>query len=169
MTLPVDFDQRLEVRIVPPGRGDRLPLAAQDTVEFLVTGDDTQGRFTLIDFVSHPGHPGIPQHLHRTHDELWYILDGELTLRVGDELHRAAPGSTYFVPRGVPHGFRTEGQRPSHFLGLFTPAGFEGWFYDRVALLERGEATREAMAALSERYDQEMVEQMPYTFLSSPG
>ena len=130
-----------------PAIGERVSLAAGDFVDLKVTSRHSEGRFTFFEMVQQPGHPGVPLHVHETHDELWYILQGTLRLRIGEETYRAETGSTYFVPRHIPHAFRTEGE-PCRFLGLFTPGGFEGWFIERTELLRSGAATPQAMMRL---------------------
>jgi mannose-6-phosphate isomerase-like protein (cupin superfamily) len=52
-----------------------------------------------------PGPPRLiaPPHLHRSDDEAWYVLEGTLRVRVGQEEVEASAGSAVFVPRGTPH------------------------------------------------------------------
>ena len=44
-----------------------------------------------------------PLHLHRHDDEAWYVLEGTLFIRVGDQDVEARAGSAVLVPRGTPH------------------------------------------------------------------
>lgn len=118
---------------------------------------------------STPGHPGIPLHYHESHEELWYILEGSLSMRIGDEEIVAVPGSAHFVPRGVQHSFWNADAAPCRMVATFTPAGYEGWFRERTALLREGRATPEAMKALGEKYDHVVLERVPSTMTTPAG
>ena len=93
---------------------------------FLATGVDTQGQFALIEAVGRKG-TAPPPHIHRREDETFYVLEGELTVSVGDRTMRAVPGTMVFLPRDVQHSFTIESEQ-ARMLILITPAGFEGWF-----------------------------------------
>ena len=93
---------------------------------FLTTGEDTQGQFALIEAVGRKG-TAPPPHIHRREDELFYVLEGELAVSVGDRTMRAVPGTVVFLPRNVQHSFNVESDQ-ARMLILITPAGFEGWF-----------------------------------------
>jgi quercetin dioxygenase-like cupin family protein len=95
---------------------------------FLATGKDTQGQFALIEALGRKG-TAPPPHTHHREDETFYVLEGELTVSVGDRTMRAAPGTTVFLPRKVQHSFRVESEQ-ARMLVLITPAGFEGWFQE---------------------------------------
>lgn len=88
------------------------------------TGAETGGAYGLIEQVMPPG-TGSPWHRHHAEDESFYVVEGTLTFLIGAERITAGPGSYVFGPRGIPHGFRVEGERPARFLLMVTPAGFE--------------------------------------------
>ncbi|HEX4952057.1 MAG TPA: quercetin 2,3-dioxygenase [Thermoanaerobaculia bacterium] len=93
---------------------------------FLATGEDTNWHFTLIEARAvRGGEP--PPHIHHLEDELYFVLEGEVTFFVGEETYEAGPGSTVFLPRGVPHWF-TLNSETARTLILLTPAGLEGYF-----------------------------------------
>ena len=46
-----------------------------------------------------------PLHVHHADDEAWYVLEGVLRFRVGDELREAGPGSAILAPKGAPHAY----------------------------------------------------------------
>jgi quercetin dioxygenase-like cupin family protein len=170
MSLPVEDFEGLEVRILLPGEGDTYESAAGDRADFKVTAPASAGHYTLFEYFSKPGHPGIPLHVHESHEELWYVLEGVLTLRVGDEVHRAVPGSTYLVPRGVPHAFWTEGDESSRFIGVFSPGGFEEWFAERNRLVAEGRANHQTMSELALKFDMRILEDVPPTMTGgTPG
>lgn len=92
----------------------------------VATGEETAGRFALVEATMRQG-DGPPRHIHRREDELFYLLDGEATIYVGDETINATPGACAFLPRGIPHTFRVNSEQ-ARTLVLITPAGFEKWF-----------------------------------------
>jgi len=91
------------------------------------TGKETGGRYTLVEVLEPEGVDG-PLHVHHREDEGFWILEGELTFRIGDETLRAGPGSFIFGPRGVPHSYRVD-SGPARLLFILSPAGFEDFIY----------------------------------------
>ena len=65
-----------------------------------------------------------PLHAH-DEDEAFYVLEGEVAFLCGDQRVSGVAGTYVWGPRGIPHGFRVEGQQPARILLLNTPAGFE--------------------------------------------
>ena len=70
---------------------------------------------------------GPPLHVHDREDECFYVLDGELSVRRGDDAFDAAVGSIVFVPRGRPHRFWAAGP-PARLLLIAVPGGIEDYF-----------------------------------------
>jgi len=93
---------------------------------FLATGEDTQGQFALIEIVGRKGNVP-PSHIHRQEDEIFYLLEGEMTVSVGDRVIKVTPGTMVFLPRNVQHSFTIDSEQ-GRMLVLLTPAGLEGWF-----------------------------------------
>ena len=85
-------------------------------------GDDTQGRFDLLDQTMPPGY-AVPRHVHHAEDEAWYVLDGEMTFQCGDREVIAGPHSWIFAPRDIPHTF-VVGGAGARALTFAFPSGF---------------------------------------------
>jgi quercetin dioxygenase-like cupin family protein len=84
------------------------------------------GAYSLIHLTA-PPHFETPYHLHHAEDEAFYVLEGELTvIRDGQQIV-AGPGSYIFLPRGVPHGFRTSSDKDSRVLINAIPGGKVGF------------------------------------------
>jgi quercetin dioxygenase-like cupin family protein len=114
--------------LVEPGKGDAIWfLNSRMTVK--ATAATTAGGFGLIESVIPPGF-SPPMHIHHLEDESYFVLDGELTVRCGDETYAASAGSFVFLPRDVPHTFVVEGDKPARWLTITTPGGGEGFFID---------------------------------------
>ena len=82
------------------------------------------------------GAQGPPLH-HHDFDEAFYVLDGELTFQLGDELLTRRAGELAFAPRGAVHAFANPSGADARMLLICTPAGFERYF-DRMAAKDAG-------------------------------
>jgi quercetin dioxygenase-like cupin family protein len=103
-----------------------------DDIQFLasrarvhVSAAQTDDAFTLIEMVA-PAGDQTPLHVHRDSDEAFYVLEGEITLWVGEETYVLGPGDSAFAPRGVPHTLR-HGDPGARSLVASTPASFEAF------------------------------------------
>ena len=70
-----------------------------------------------------------PPHVHHREDESFFVLEGSLTVRVGDEVFLATPGSFVFCPHDVPHLLTLESEQV-RTLVLLTPGGLESFFVE---------------------------------------
>src|SRR4051795_6250079 len=70
---------------------------------------DTDGSFALIEANSLPGLEP-PLHVHEREDEVFYILEGKVTITCGEEQKTLLPGETAFLPRMIPHSFRIDSE-----------------------------------------------------------
>lgn len=89
---------------------------------------------------------GPPLHVHDRDDECFYVLDGVLSVRCGDELFKAAAGSFVFLPRGRPHRFWAAGPA-ARLLLIAIPGGVEDYFREINAASSDDERT-----GIGERY-----------------
>ena len=101
-------------------------------------GEHTGGRLALIENVLPAGFGGMPLHVHPGFDEAFYVLDGGLTFRVGDEVAAAGPGALVYAPGDVPHTFAELTGRRARVLLWTTPAGHERYFDEMADALEGG-------------------------------
>lgn len=118
--------------VVAPGEGTQLDVLGE-VLTLLVSGEQTNGAFTIITEKSRPG-GGTPLHTHRNEDEALYVLEGEYEIRCGNESIRATPGSFVFAPRNIPHKLTNVGPAAGRVLGVVSPAGFEGFWKEVSAL-----------------------------------
>ena len=113
---------------VGPGEGKALlnPIGGGMVVK--VRDGDTGGSFSVHDNFIPAGSPGPLPHLHRDHEETFYVLEGELTVRVGERTITAPVGSFVVIPRGVVHRPSNPSPEPTRVLLIFSPAGMEHFF-----------------------------------------
>jgi mannose-6-phosphate isomerase-like protein (cupin superfamily) len=88
--------------------------------EKLVSAGETGGQLG-VSIVTQPPGMASPLHVHTREAEAWFVLDGTMTYLAGGELVNLAAGDFIYLPRGVPHGFRTTGSTPVRFLALAVP------------------------------------------------
>jgi quercetin dioxygenase-like cupin family protein len=87
------------------------------------TAADTGGRLTVVE-ITEPPNAEAPLHVHHREDEAFYVLEGSVTIHVGDRVVEAAAGDLAFGPRDVPHRY-TVGPDGCRMLFICTPGGFE--------------------------------------------
>jgi quercetin dioxygenase-like cupin family protein len=87
------------------------------------TAADTGGAMTIVEMTEPPG-AEAPLHVHHREDEAFWILEGSVTLHVGDAVIEASAGDYAFGPRDVPHRY-TVGPDGCRMLFICTPGGFE--------------------------------------------
>jgi quercetin dioxygenase-like cupin family protein len=107
-------------------------------VNVLLRGGDSAGRIAVMDNIIPAGAKGPPLH-HHAFDEAFYVLDGELTFKVGDEVVPREAGRLAFARRGVHHTFANLSGADARTLIVCTPAGFERYF-QQIAAREAGVA-----------------------------
>ena len=90
-------------------------------------GEQTAGAFALVENTVAAGFGGPPLH-HHDFDEGFYVLDGELTFQLGDELAERGPGTLTFAKRGSIHTVANLSGAPARYLLVCTPGGFERRF-----------------------------------------
>ena len=100
---------------------------SKSRITVLLRSEETAGVLALVETRAPAGSPGPRLHRHEF-DENFYVLEGELTFQLVDELVTAGPGEVVFAPRGVPHTFANRGDAPARYLIACTPAGFERYF-----------------------------------------
>lgn len=129
MATQVTVNTKVEESIVL-GRGrqslDRSVWYNGWLMTFLATAEDTQGRFALIEAVGRRDNVP-PPHMHHREEETFYVLEGKMTVSVGDHTIKATPGTLVVVPRHTVHSFVIESEELRALI-LLTPAGMEGWF-----------------------------------------
>lgn len=97
-------------------------------ISILLSGKDTGGSFSLIHGYEIRGLEP-PPHIHTLEDESFYILDGEITYAVGNEVFKAKKGNWVFLPRGIRHSFQVVTEQAEVLIHL-SPGGFENYFIE---------------------------------------
>lgn len=111
-----------------------------DVYRFLATGEETNGKYALWEAIVPPG-GGPPPHVHSREEEGFYILEGEILFRIGEERIVATAGMFANMPVGTPHSFKNESSKPAKMLISVAPAGLEQMFLEVGTPVANGTTT----------------------------
>ena len=126
-----------------PGRSFALKLLGHETNESIMLFEETVPVGTKSLF-----------HLHRDSDEVAWVLAGEITFKIDDDVTVGGPGTCAFFPRNVPHAWKSTGTETGRVLFLYTPAAAGGYVEE---LSERRPLNDDERIELRERYRWEVV------------
>jgi len=120
-----------------------------ELLRILMNGADSDGGFGLVEMAFAPGSSGPPLHVHPTHGEGFYVLAGELSFQIDDEVITGGPGTWAYAPRDTPHTLANLSDHEGRLLCVFAPAGFERRFERMIA--ERTGSEPPAELSVAER------------------
>lgn len=141
--------------VVPAGGGTHLDMSVPGRFAALkLLGHQTDGSVMLFEETVPAGTKSL-FHLHRDSDEVAWVLAGEITFRIGDDVSVGGPGTCAFFPRNVPHAWKNSGSETGRVVFLYTPAAAGGYVEE---LLHRSEPMDDdERKRLRERYRWEVV------------
>ena len=140
--------------VIPAGGGLHLDMREPGRSAALkLLGDETNGSIMLFEETVPAGTKSL-FHLHRDSDEVAWVLAGEITFKIGDEVAVGGPGTCAFFPRNVPHAWKSSGRETGRVLFMYTPASAGGYVEE---LLERRPLDDDERKELRERYRWEVV------------
>lgn len=135
-------DQKAVASPVPPDDSNRDLTVARpetdqslthiglvgDTYTVLVTGQDTGGRYTLIDM--HVPHGGGPAPHRHDFEEMFHVLEGEVEATFRGQTTVVRKGETVNIPSNAPHSFTNKSDKPARLLCVCAPSGQEEFFME---------------------------------------
>jgi quercetin dioxygenase-like cupin family protein len=98
-----------------------------DIYTFLATGEETNGEYFVMEGLV-PPNAGPPPHIHHDAAETFYIVDGQVEVKLGDKVHQAKAGDFVHISKGTPHAFFNRSRAPAKMVLTFVPAGIEKFF-----------------------------------------
>ena len=121
-------DLARNLTLARPNEDQTLPHVglAGDTYTILISGQDTAGRYCLIDMLVPPG-GGPPPHRH-DFEEMFTVLEGEIEVTFRGDQAVLRAGETANIPANAPHRFQNVSEKPARLLCLCSPAGQEEFF-----------------------------------------
>jgi quercetin dioxygenase-like cupin family protein len=135
--------------VVSPGRSIDVKLRGGETSDSIMMFEETV-----------PAGTKSTLHLHHDSDEVAYVLSGEVTFKIGDQVTVGGPGTCAFMPRGVPHAWKSTGAETGRVLFLYTPARAGG-------LIEEQRRTGRKFASMNERELEEILHRHGWELLGS--
>ena len=139
--------------VVAPGEGRFIAVGSAGTgVTVKASSEETGGLCSVWEGRVPPGTVGAGPHYHRGRDEFFYVLRGEVVLRIGHEKQPAPAGTFAFVPRGTVHGFHNASPDEATLLVMHHPGGFEQ-FLEAMRELSLRNGSKDERAALVDRFD----------------
>lgn len=141
-------------QMLAPGSGEQLRFLDGSVLVIKEDGQRTGSGIATYEYIAAPSAKGSPQHIHRRHDETFYVMDGRFEFTLGPKTYVADSGTFLFVPRGQPHGFRNMGNSKGRIVGTFG-SRFAQYFRELAQIIERTGAApnREDWVTLYGRYD----------------
>jgi len=142
--------------VVPAGGGQHLDMSAPGrSADLKLRGHETNESVMLFEETVPPGTKSL-FHLHHDSDEIAWVLAGEITFKIGDEVSVGGPGTCAFLPRAIPHAWKSTGRETGRVLFLYTPAA-AGGYVEELMNHPAGSMNDAERTALRERYRWEIV------------
>jgi len=147
--------------VVQPGQGQVATYTPGRSIVLKLCCDETDGSIMFFEEIAPVGTKST-LHLHHDSDEVAYVLSGEITFLIGEDVTIGGPGTCAFMPRGVRHAWKSTGAEAGLVLFLYTPAGAGG-------LIEEQQRTGSNFSSMSaperaemlRRYDWELLGPSP--------
>ena len=134
-----------------PGRSAALKLLGRDTGDSVMLFEETAPVGTDTTF-----------HLHHVSDEVAWVLSGEIMFKIGDESTVGGPGACAFIPRGVPHAWKSIAAETGRVVFLYTPAKAGGLIEEQQRTGRKfSSMTEHELAEFLERYGWEVLGPSP--------
>ena len=143
--------------VVMPGKGPVWSMEPGRSSIVKLRNGETDESVMMFEEVA-PFGTATPMHLHHDSDEIAYVLSGEITFKIGDAVTVGGPGTCAFMPRDVPHAWKSTGVEAGRVLFLYTP-GRAGKAFEEMA--ERPAALDQFLAG-AERHGWEIVGPPPF-------
>jgi len=135
--------------VVPAGGGKLFEMGAPGRLANVkLVGGETHDSIMMFEETTPVG-TSSTHHLHLDSDEVAWVLEGDFTFKIGDQITKGGPGTCAFFPRNVAHAWKNTGTTTGRVLFMYTPAG-AGRYIE--ATMERPGLNDAEKAALRERY-----------------
>ncbi|MBV1852667.1 cupin domain-containing protein [Catellatospora tritici] len=139
--------------LVRAGEAEKLTRDPGSVVTLLADAPQTGNVLTSNRSLLKAGSPGAPPHFHERSDEIFFLLDGELEVLLGEEIITLYRGDLLIVPPYLPHAFAPAPDTDADVLFLFTPGPARFEYYRLLDRFHAGLATAADIKASQERYD----------------
>ncbi len=131
-------------------KAEKLEPSATSVSRVMLTANQTNGRYSIIDETFKPGMKSRP-HKHGYHSETFIVLAGTMRWTVGGETDEIGPGDLVYIPPDTSHAAEVVGDEPVHAIMLYEPGGYEIGLRQRAAARREGESAGPAGARTQPR------------------
>jgi mannose-6-phosphate isomerase-like protein (cupin superfamily) len=121
--IPIDPSPEREPVVLAPGQGRTYPMGRIAAI-FKADGTETRGRYSISEWWLEPRTQGPGAHSH-PEDDVFFVIEGTMSILVGETWIVAPQGSFVLVPGGVTHDFENRGATRAGVLNLSIPGDFE--------------------------------------------
>jgi quercetin dioxygenase-like cupin family protein len=144
--------------VVVKGNGGTRIQAGPMGILVIEDGSHTSGTHAVIEF-TFDGPFSPPPHIHHQHEEVIYVLEGDMALPVNGEVIRLGAGDAFVTPIGLAHTFSNAGTGRLRFLLTISPASHLGYFLAMAQAIQeaRGAVDPETTKAVMQRWGLEPV------------
>jgi mannose-6-phosphate isomerase-like protein (cupin superfamily) len=149
----------MTLTITGPAGGDVL-RAGPMAIRVLEDGSHTGHRLGIAEITLPPGTGGPPQHVHRQHDETFYVLSGSPVFTTGGDTIEVKTGTLVTTPPGTPHTFANPGGEPAVLLFTTTPDLYIGYFRE-LSSQPPGQLDPTAVGQIMARYATDLIPPHP--------
>lgn len=116
-----------QLQVIQPEQGNRLTFG-DILMNRVVRTADTPSQISVQEWTVQPHHLGAPPHTHQHEDEVFYMLEGQMTVMEDDSVMTVGAGSYVVLPRGRLHAFWNSHDAPARMLVILTPGQVEAYF-----------------------------------------
>jgi quercetin dioxygenase-like cupin family protein len=127
MTGPIHGRPTTGHRVIHPDDGVDVGAIGLG-IHVRLTGADTNGAYSLFEYVVPSGLGGPPTHIHSREDELFTCTQGTVRVELDGEEHIVPAGSSLLMPRNVPHMFHNPFEQECRIVAVVSPGGLEGYY-----------------------------------------
>lgn len=147
------FDETPGAIHIKKGEGKTGKIGGIDLIEKL-NKSQTGGHMACDEATLKPGHLGAPPHLHKTFDEICFVLEGTVTILVDETVYEVSAGDWHLRPRNKMHTFWNASNIIARFVDIYIPGGHEEYMRDLAKLFENnGRPKKEDFTLLEQKHD----------------
>jgi len=161
---PVLSQDSTKITVILPDTGKQFDLGVGRAIT-KIPSEITHGMFAQMELIEFPGYK-TPLHVHDHTTEVFYVVEGTLTVLIDGVLQTVEPGGFVFIPQGTPHAQGNFTDSDLRTIVTFYPGGFEKFFEARseiVKLYTPGtKRYGEEMRKLGREYDIRIIEHEPF-------
>lgn len=147
------------IRTIDNNQGQMLNIAGGE-YRIITSGKETGGTYAIIEMTVPIGAGPVP-HSHSDFEEIFYVLEGELTFKSENGSYTAQKGTTVSIPKGgIIHNFKNNSDKITKLLCTVIPAGLDDFFIEVNELINSNQNKetdlKPSIQMISEKYGQKL-------------